>query len=169
MLNIKKKTHFEFLAFTICLAKGCVSFLVHALLPAMLLPVCQRGWGAYIFGGGGARHAFNCRVLTQERKKKKRLEINVSGTKFVCTNQSALYSPTLWAWLDSVEGHRWTPLLPLRNRAPPSPSISSTCRRLLALTGTKETTAGMHLIKDELRQRSNEKKKDSNSVWTPAK
>lgn len=45
-------------------------------------------------------------------------------------------SPTLWAWLDSVEGHRCTPLLLLRNSAPPSPSISSTCRRLLALTGT---------------------------------
>lgn len=51
-----------FAASTICLANGCISLLVHAFLPAMLLPVCQRGGGAYIFGRGGARHALNCRV-----------------------------------------------------------------------------------------------------------
>lgn len=43
----------------------------------------------------------------------------------------------LWAWLDSVEAHRCTPRLFLRKTGPPSPSISSTCRMLLALTGTK--------------------------------
>lgn len=51
-------------------------------------------------------------------------------------------SPTLWPWLDSVDGQRCTPLLPRRKRGPPKPSISSTCRRLLALTGTAEGGGG---------------------------
>lgn len=48
--------------FTISLSDGCVSFLVHAFLPAMLLPICQRGGGAYVFGRGGTGHALECRV-----------------------------------------------------------------------------------------------------------
>lgn len=66
LLNIK--TRMEFAAFTICLANGCISFLVHALLSAMLLPVCHRGGGAYIFGGGGAGHTLNGRVWPEEHK-----------------------------------------------------------------------------------------------------
>lgn len=153
----------EFLAFTICLANGCISFLVHTLLPAMLLPVCHRGWGAYIFGRGGAGHTIDCRVWPQDHTKKTyQTECIWHKTCMfselnICTNEMVLHSPTLWAWLDSVEGHRCTPLLLLRNNAPPNPSISSTCRRLLVLTGTKETTASKHLIKKLFRQTSTEK------------
>lgn len=55
--------------FTIGLATGCISFLVHALLPAVLLPVRQRGRGAHVFGGGGAGHTLDCRVWQRERRQ----------------------------------------------------------------------------------------------------
>lgn len=58
----------ELVVFTICLSSGCISFLVHALLSAMLLPVCHRGGGTYVFRGG-AGHTLNCRVWPQEHKK----------------------------------------------------------------------------------------------------
>lgn len=58
------------------------------------------------------------------------------------------YWPTVWAWFDAEEEHRWTPLLLLRKSAPPSPSISSTCRRLLALTGTKGSKSSKDLAKE---------------------
>lgn len=143
----------DVLAFTICLASGCISFLVHALLPAMLLPVGHWRGRAYVFGGGGAGDSLNCRVWQQDQRemyfiyafhepcrKEKKKTCMISSHAPI----EALYSPTLWAWFDNVEGHRCTPLLPLRKSAPPSPSISSTCRRLLALTRTTETTASMY-------------------------
>lgn len=47
---------------TICLAHSWIPFLVHALLSAMFLSVCQRGGRANIFGGRRAGHSLNCRV-----------------------------------------------------------------------------------------------------------
>lgn len=63
------KEHMEVMGFTICLANGCISFLVHALLSTRLLPVCHRGGGAYVFGGGGAGHTLDCRVLQRDHTK----------------------------------------------------------------------------------------------------
>lgn len=84
-------------------------------------------------------------------------------------SQQLLSSPTLWAWLDRVEGH-CIPLLPLRNSAPPpSPSISSTCRRLLALTGTEGIKASIQLYKGNIKCKTEplKVKWKPESAWTP--
>lgn len=86
--------------FTICLANGCVSFLVHALLPAMLLPVRQRGGRAYIFGGRGAGHTLDCRVWQPDHTKTYRITFIWYKTRMffklnICTDEGPLLTDTL--------------------------------------------------------------------------
>lgn len=75
----------ELVVFTICLSSGCISFLVHALLSAMLLPVCHRRGGTYIFRRG-AGHTLNCRVWPQEHKIKYAVSMRDKTSMFLSYN-----------------------------------------------------------------------------------
>lgn len=62
-----------FLVFTVCWANSCIAFLVHALLSAVLFPVCHWGARAYIFGRGGAGDSLHCRVCQKKILEQKKL------------------------------------------------------------------------------------------------